>query len=157
MLVWLSNAMRYVAPVGLVAFIGGSVVWTRVKNRAGVRNVVDPLKLKIPIFGVLTQKIALSRFTRNLGTMLRSGVPILQSLDIVGGASGNVVVQRAANDVMESVRSGQSLAGPLAQHRIFPAMVVQMMSVGEDTGRWTACCTRSRTSTTRRSKRPLRL
>lgn len=133
-LVWLSNAMRYVAPIGLVAFIGGSIVWTRVKNRTGVRNVVDPLKLKIPIFGVLTQKIALSRFTRNLGTMLRSGVPILQSLDIVGSASGNVVVQRAANDVMESVRAGQSLAGPLAQHRIFPAMVVQMMSVGEDTG-----------------------
>ncbi|MFD0481107.1 type II secretion system F family protein [Kineococcus sp. GCM10028916] len=133
-LVWLSNAMKFVAPIGLVAGIAGSIVWRRVKNRDGVRNVVDPLKLKMPIFGMLTQKIALSRFTRNLGTMLRSGVPILQSLEIVGSASGNVVVQRAATDVMESVRSGQSLAGPLAQHRIFPAMVVQMMSVGEDTG-----------------------
>ncbi|MBB2902835.1 type IV pilus assembly protein PilC [Kineococcus radiotolerans] len=133
-LVWLSEAMKYAAPVGVVGLVVGSVVWRRVKNRDGVRNVVDPLKLKMPIFGTLTQKIALSRFTRNLGTMLRSGVPILQSLEIVGSASGNVVVQRAAVDVMESVRSGQSLAGPLAQHRIFPPMVVQMMSVGEDTG-----------------------
>jgi type IV pilus assembly protein PilC len=133
-LVWLSDAMKYAAPVGIVVAIVGPIVWRRVKNRAGVRNVVDPLKLKMPIFGLLAQKIALSRFTRNLGTMLRSGVPILQSLDIVGSASGNIVIERAANDVMESVRSGQSLAGPLSQHKVFPAMVVQMMSVGEDTG-----------------------
>jgi type IV pilus assembly protein PilC len=133
-LVWLSDAMKYAAPIGLVAGIVGSIVWRRIRHQDRVRNVVDPLKLKAPIFGMLTQKIALSRFTRNLGTMLRSGVPILQSLEIVGSASGNVVVQRAATDVMESVRSGQSLAGPLSQHRIFPPMVVQMMSVGEDTG-----------------------
>ncbi|MEZ0163703.1 type II secretion system F family protein [Kineococcus sp. LSe6-4] len=133
-LVWLSSAMKIAAPVGLVAFIVWAATWPKLKHREGVRNVLDPLKLKLPIFGVLTQKIALSRFTRNLGTMLRSGVPILQSLEIVGGAAGNVVIQRAATDVMESVRSGQSLAGPLAQHRIFPSMVVQMMSVGEDTG-----------------------
>ena len=133
-LVWLSDAMKFVAPIGVVVAVVGPLGWRRIKNRDGVRNVVDPLKLKMPIFGLLAQKIALSRFTRNLGTMLRSGVPILQSLDIVGSASGNVVIERAANDVMESVRSGQSLAGPLSQHRVFPAMVVQMMSVGEDTG-----------------------
>ena len=133
-LVFLSAAMKWVAPIGLVLFIVWSITWKRVKHNDAVRNVVDPLKLKMPIFGMLTQKIALSRFTRNLGTMLRSGVPILQSLEIVGGAAGNVVIQRASTDVMESVRSGQSLAGPLAKHAIFPAMVVQMMSVGEDTG-----------------------
>lgn len=133
-LVMLSAAMKWAAPIGLVLFIVWAATWPKLKHRDSVRNVVDPLKLKLPIFGTLTQKIALSRFSRNLGTMLRSGVPILQSLEIVGGAAGNVVVQRASIEVMESVRSGQSLAGPLAKHPVFPAMVVQMMSVGEDTG-----------------------
>ena len=133
-LVVLSHGLRYAAPAILVAAVVLPVVWRKVKNAPRIRNVVDPLKLKLPIFGLLTQKIALSRFTRNLGTMLRSGVPILQSLEIVGNASGNVVIERASKDVMESVRSGRSLAGPLADHSVFPAMVVQMMSVGEDTG-----------------------
>ena len=133
-LVYLSQGMRYAAPIGLVVAVVGPVVWRRVKRRDRVRDVVDPLKLKLPIFGMLSQKIALSRFTRNLGTMLRSGVPILQSLEIVGSAAGNVVVQRAATDVMDSVRSGESLAGPLTEHAIFPPMVVQVMAVGEDTG-----------------------
>src|SRR5680860_348513 len=66
--------------------------------------------------------------------MLRSGVPILQSLEIVGETSGNVVLKRAARDVQESVRRGESLAGPLANHKVFPAMMVQMLAVGEDTG-----------------------
>ena len=109
-------------------------VWSRVKRTDRVRNVVDPLKLKMPVFGPLFQKIALSRFTRNLGTMLHAGVPILQSLDIVADTSGNVVVARAVRDVQESVRNGESLTGPLAQHAIFPPMVVQMLAVGEDTG-----------------------
>ncbi|NAZ84618.1 type II secretion system F family protein [Kineococcus indalonis] len=133
-LVALSHGMTYAAPVGVVTALAFPAVWRKVKDKPRVRDVVDPLKLKLPIFGVLTQKIALSRFTRNLGTMLRSGVPILQSLEIVGNASGNVVIERASRDVMESVRSGRSLAAPLAEHAVFPAMVVQMMSVGEDTG-----------------------
>ena len=97
-------------------------------------NVIDPLKLKMPVFGPLMQKIALSRFTRNFGTMLHAGVPILQSLDIVADTSGNVVVARAVRDVQESVRNGETLTAPLTQHAVFPPMVVQMMSVGEDTG-----------------------
>ncbi|WP_369052268.1 type II secretion system F family protein [Kineococcus terrestris] len=133
-LVVLSHGLRYAAPVIVVLGIVLPVVWRKVKDKRKVRNVVDPLKLRIPIFGLLAQKIALSRFTRNLGTMLHSGVPILQSLDIVGNASGNVVIERASQDVMESVRSGKALAAPLAEHKVFPPMVVQMMSVGEDTG-----------------------
>jgi len=133
-LVALSAGLRLGAPVILVLGIVLPLVWRRIKNLPAVRDVVDPALLRVPVFGLLARKIALSRFSRNLGTMLRSGVPILQSLEIVGGASGNVVLERAANDVMESVRQGRSLAGPLADHAIFPAMVVQMMSVGEDTG-----------------------
>jgi type IV pilus assembly protein PilC len=95
---------------------------------------VDPLKLKMPVFGKLFGKIALSRFARNLGTMMSSGVPILQSLDIVADTTGNVVLARAVRDVQDSVRNGESLSKPLENHKIFPPMVVQMMSVGEDTG-----------------------
>ena len=109
-------------------------VWRKVHRTDKVRNFVDPLKLKLPVFGGLFQKIALARFARNLGTMLKSGVPILQSLDIVADTTGNVVLARAIRDVQESVRSGESLAAPLVNHPVFPPMVVQMMSVGEDTG-----------------------
>lgn len=133
-LVFLSGAMKIAAPIMAVGLVVFSVVWQKVKHKKGVREAVDPLKLKTPIFGKLFQKVALSRFSRNLGTMLRSGVPILQSLEIVGETSGNTVIEKAARDVQESVRRGESLAGPLAQHSVFPPMVVQMLAVGEDTG-----------------------
>jgi type IV pilus assembly protein PilC len=133
-LVWLSDVMKIGAPVLLVGAIGGAIGWRKVKNDVRVRNVVDPIKLKIPIFGTLFQKIALSRFSRNLGTMMKSGVPILQSLDIVADTTGSVVIAKAVRDVQESVRGGESLAAPLNQHAVFPAMVVQMMAVGEETG-----------------------
>ena len=133
-LVFLSAALKFIGPFLLVAGIVGFVVWGKVKRDIRVRNVVDPLKLKMPIFGSLVRKIALSRFSRNLGTMLSSGVPILQSLDIVGQTTGNVVLERAVADVQESVRRGESLAQPLTKHSVFPSMLVQMMAVGEDTG-----------------------
>ncbi len=96
--------------------------------------MVDPAKLKVPVFGQLFHKIALSRFSRNLGTMLAAGVPILQSLDIVADTTGNVVLGRAIRDVQDSVRNGESLTKPLTDHPVFPPMVVQMLAVGEDTG-----------------------
>ena len=133
-LVNLSHLMKIAAPFLLVGGIAGFIVWGRVKHKEGVRNVLDPLKLKTPVFGTLFQKIALSRFTRNFGTMLHAGVPILQSLDIVADTSGNVVVAKAVRDVQDSVRNGESLTAPLANHAVFPPMVVQMMAVGEDTG-----------------------
>ncbi|GAB4067604.1 type II secretion system F family protein [Angustibacter speluncae] len=133
-LVFLSEAMKIVAPVGLVVGIVGAVLWGRFKHDERVRKIVDPTMLRLPVFGQLFQKVALSRFSRNLGTMLRSGVPILQSLEIVGETSGNVVIEKATSDVQESVRKGESLAGPLADHKVFPPMMVQMLAVGEDTG-----------------------
>ena len=110
------------------------VLWKKFKRHPRVRDVVDPLKLRMPVFGPLFQKISIARFTRNLGTMIHSGVPILQALDIVADTTGNVVVGRAVRDVQESVRQGESLARPLNNHPVFPPMVVQMMAVGEDTG-----------------------
>jgi type IV pilus assembly protein PilC len=133
-LVTLSGALRLLAPLLAVGSVVGFVVWSRVRHTEKVRRVVDPLKLRMPVFGPLFQKVAISRFSRNLGTMLSSGVPILQSLEIVGDTAGNVVLRDAAVAVQDSVRRGESLAGPLAQHKVFPPMVVQMLSVGEDTG-----------------------
>ncbi len=133
-LVWLSGFMKVAAPIGLVAFIVFMATWGKVKHDVRVRSVLDPIKLKVPVFGGLFQKIALSRFSRNLGTMLRSGVPILQSLEIVSATTGNIVLERAVRDVQESVRHGESLTRPLEKHSVFPPMVVQMLAVGEDTG-----------------------
>jgi type IV pilus assembly protein PilC len=133
-LVFLSDALRFSSPFLVVLGIAATVAWSRVKHSERVRGVVDPLKLKIPVFGSLFAKVAISRFTRNLGTMLKSGVPILQSLEIVGDTSGNVVIRDAAKAVEENVRRGESLTAPLAEHKVFPPMVVQMLAVGEDTG-----------------------
>ena len=133
-LVDISGVLRTGAPILIILFIALVVVWKKIKHSDQVRNIVDPLKLKAPVFGSLFQKLALSRFSRNLGTMLHSGVPILQSLDIVADTTGNIVLGRAVRDVQESVRTGESIAGPLANHEVFPKMVVQMMAVGEETG-----------------------
>jgi type IV pilus assembly protein PilC len=133
-LIFMSNMLKLGFPVLVVAFFASVVTWAKVKHTDRVRNVVDPLKLKTPVFGSMFQKIALARFARNLGTMLRSGVPILQALDIVADTTGNVVLARAIRDVQESVRSGETITRPLENHAVFPPMVVQMMAVGEDTG-----------------------
>lgn len=133
-LVVLSNWMK-IGGIPLAILVGVGVWWwNRHKNDLALREKVDPLKLKAPVFGNLFQKVAVARFTRNLGIMLHSGVPILQALDIVGDTSGNIVISHALKDVQASVRAGRALAEPLKNHPVFPPMVVQMISVGEDTG-----------------------
>jgi len=133
-LVMLSGAMKYLVPLGIVSMIGFTVWWRKYGHTERVRNVVDPAKLKMPVFGNLFQKLALTRFARNLGTLLSSGVPILQSLDIVSETTGSIVISRALKQVQESVRRGESVAGPLAEHEVFPPMVVQMIASGEEAG-----------------------
>jgi type IV pilus assembly protein PilC len=95
---------------------------------------VDPIKLKLPVFGDLMKKVAIARFARNFATMTKSGVPVLQSLGIVGDTSGNWVVQEALHKVQDSVRVGKSIAQPLSEEPVFPPMVTQMIAVGEDSG-----------------------
>jgi type IV pilus assembly protein PilC len=133
-LVDLSSGLKFILPLGIVGAVVFFVLWGKYKHTVQVRNVVDPLKLKMPVFGKLFQQIAISRFTRNLGTMMHSGVPILQSLDIVADTTGNIVVGRVVRDVQDSVRTGEALTAPLSKHPVIPAMVVQMMTVGEETG-----------------------
>lgn len=134
MLVYLSDLMKWVGPVIVVALVVFMSWWNKHKNDDAVREKVDPLKLRAPIFGMLFKKIAIARFARNFGTMIASGVPLLQALEIVGQVSGNWVIERAIHDVQDSVRRGESLTGPLGRHDVFPSMVVQMMAVGEDSG-----------------------
>lgn len=133
-LVVLSGAMKWIAPFALVALIVFGVWWSRHKHDEAVRSKKDPMVLRLPIFGKLYQKVAIARFTRNFGTMLGAGVPILQALDIVGETSGNWVIEQAVKDVQQSVRTGHSLSAPLAEHPVFPPMVVQMVATGEDAG-----------------------
>jgi type IV pilus assembly protein PilC len=133
-LVFLSASLRFMLPILIVTAIVAVWLWRKFGKTPQVRNIVDPLKLKLPVFGDLSAKLALARFARNLSTLLSSGVPILQSLDIVAETTGSVVISRALKDVQESVRRGENVAGPLGQHAVFPPMVVQMIASGEETG-----------------------
>jgi type IV pilus assembly protein PilC len=98
------------------------------------RAVWDSLKLRIPVFGKLIHKTAITRFCRTLSVLLRSGVPVLESLEITSETVGNTVLARAVKDTQEAVKSGEAIATPLAAHPVFPPMVVQMLAVGEETG-----------------------
>jgi type IV pilus assembly protein PilC len=95
---------------------------------------LDSFLLKMPIFGILFRKVAISKFTRTLSTLIKSGVPILASLEIVGKTSGNMVVEKAIDEVRVNVREGESIAQPLAKSKIFPPMVTRMVLVGEQSG-----------------------
>jgi len=133
-LVWLSDSMIYVVPVMIVGGVAFSVWWRKNKNTLPVRKVIDPIKFKLPVFGKLLVKLSIARFSRNFSSMMGAGVPILQALNIVGETSGNWVVENALLKVAESVRQGKSIAEPLALEPVFPTMVTQMISVGEDAG-----------------------
>jgi type IV pilus assembly protein PilC len=129
-----SNGLRRFFPLVVVAV--GLLVFglRRWKATTRGRYALDKFKLKVKVFGPLFHKSALSRFSRTLSTLIRSGVPILQALEIVGETVNNAVISRAVHDVQDSVREGESLATPLSKHATFPPMVVQMMAVGEETG-----------------------
>jgi type IV pilus assembly protein PilC len=115
--------------LGVLAFL-----FKRWRATPAGRYRLDQFKLKVKVFGPLFHKTALSRFSRTLSTLIRSGVPILQGLEIVGETVNNGVISRAIKDVQDAVREGESLATPLSRHPTFPPMVVQMMAVGEETG-----------------------
>jgi len=118
--------------------IGGLIVFVWALRRyrktvSGKRNI-DSLLLKLPIFGELIKKVAVARFTRTLGTMVSSGVPILDALEITAKTAGNVIVEEVIFDARSSIAEGQTIAEPLSETDIFPGMVTQMISVGESTG-----------------------
>jgi type IV pilus assembly protein PilC len=100
----------------------------------GGRYAIDKVKLKVPVFGVIINKSTISRFARTLGTLVSSGVPILEALNIVKETTGNAVVSRAISNVHDSIREGESIAEPLQQSKVCDDMVVNMIQVGEETG-----------------------
>jgi type IV pilus assembly protein PilC len=114
--------------------VGGVALFRRWKRSETGRVSWDRLKLRAPVFGKLVQKVAISRFARTFSVLSRTGVPVLQALDIVAATAGNALVGQAVNDVQASVKRGESLAGPLSRHEIFPPMVTHMIAVGEETG-----------------------
>jgi type IV pilus assembly protein PilC len=116
---------------GEIALVFGFRKWI---NSEEGRKRWDALKLRMPIFGGLVRKTALARFGRTLSALVRSGVPILESLDIVAETSGNYVVASAVRDTQQAVKRGDPLSRKLEDHPVFPPMVVQMMAVGEETG-----------------------
>lgn len=118
----------------LILFVATLVLLGRYINTPVGRKQYDLLKLNVPVFGLLTKKVAISRFCRTLGTLLSSGVPIMQALEIVGKASGNEIIAMTVTKVRESIREGESIASPLGASGLFPPMVTQMVAVGEETG-----------------------
>lgn len=131
------NMSRFVKGNFHFIFIGLAIAIVALKqyrNSTQGRRSTDALLLKVPIFGELLRKVAVARFTRTLGTMIQSGVPILDSLEIVAKTSGNVILEEIIYEVRGSIAEGQTIAEPLSETDIFPGMVVQMISVGEATG-----------------------
>jgi len=133
-LIDLSDQVRsffYVYAV-VIALVVVGVKWYI--NTPKGKERIDTFKLKMPVFGPLFQKVAVSKFTRTLSTLVRSGVPILSALEIVAKTSGNVVVERSIGNVKKSVREGESIAKPMERSGIFPPLVTRMISVGEKSG-----------------------
>ena len=117
--------------VFLIVFI---IAFKRYQRTEKGKAQIDKIVLKLPIFGILLRKVAVAKFTRTMGTMLSSGVAILDSLDIVARTAGNVVIERAIYHTRTAIAEGQTMAAPLQESNVFPPMVCQMISVGESTG-----------------------
>jgi len=106
----------------------------RLRRTPKGRMATDRILLRLPVFGMLLRKVAVARFARTLGTLLASGVPILEALDIVAGSAGNAVIEQAVRESRAAIAEGRSVAEPLQETKVFPGMVTQMISVGEATG-----------------------
>jgi type IV pilus assembly protein PilC len=113
---------------GLIVFVSASLKYDK------PRDILDAGLLKLPIMGPVIRKVVVARFTRTLGTLLASGVPILDALEICAKTAGNRVVKRSIMHAREKIAEGQDMAGPLGETKVFPAMVIQMIGVGEQTG-----------------------
>ena len=131
----LSHFMQEWLFVFLVCVTAVVIAFTQARKRSSdFRRKTDAVALKLPVFGPLLRKVAVARFSRTLGTMIASGVPILDGLDIVAKTAGNMVIEEALYDVKTAISEGKTIAEPLAESQVFPGMVVQMIAVGEETG-----------------------
>jgi type IV pilus assembly protein PilC len=130
-----SHNMWWIGPLVIIFGVGTTVFYKQQSRKsADFRLKVDKLKLKMPVFGSLFRKLAMSRFARNLGLLLNVGVPVMQALTVVGETTGNEVINMAMKDVQSAVRDGNPMSSAMRHHDIFPAMVTQMIEVGEESG-----------------------
>lgn len=130
-----SNFLSGIGGLIVLAIIIGIVIFIILFRRTDTgKRVIDGILLKLPIIGILLRKVAVSKFTRTLGTLIGSGVPILEGLDITAKTAGNKVVEEEVYKVRQAVAEGKTIAEPLSKSKVFPPMVTQMISVGESTG-----------------------
>jgi type IV pilus assembly protein PilC len=138
-MVALSHNAPWILPLVVAGAFGALTAYRRaVRSSKTFRLRTDRLKLRLPVFGSLFGKLAISRWARNLGTLLAVGVPIIQALDVVGGTSGNATVTAAMGEVRDTVRAGGRMSTALEKQPLFPSMVTQMLQVGEESGQTTA-------------------
>jgi type IV pilus assembly protein PilC len=130
-----SHNMWWIGPLLVILLVGGSIGYKRqARVSPEFRLAVDKMKVRMPVFGSLFQKLAMARFSRNLGLLLNVGVPVMQALAVVGETTGNEVINIAMKDVQGAVRDGQPMSSAMRHHKIFPEMVTQMIEVGEESG-----------------------
>ena len=130
----LSSLVRHYLPLGVLILVGVFVALHYYRKTDAGRTVIDNLLLKLPLFGSLIRKTAISRFARTLSTLITSGIPILQGLEITARTSGNKVIEDAVLSARKSISSGKSIAEPLKNCGVFPPMVTQLIAVGEESG-----------------------
>jgi type IV pilus assembly protein PilC len=134
-LVTASHTLLWSGPLSIAVAVAATILFRReLRRRPSLRLAFDRFKLRLPVFGSLFTKIGISRFARNLGTLLGVGVPVMQALDVVGATIGNAVIAGAMKDLQASVREGQPMSAPLVNHSVFPRMVTRMIEVGEESG-----------------------
>ena len=135
MVIGLSNWMQDYVVFCLAGLAVAAVLHSQARSRSPVyRYRTDRLKLALPLFGTIIKKVAVARFTRTLGTMIASGVPILDALEIVSKTAGNKVIETEVQETRTSISEGKTIAEPLENSKVFPGMMVQMIAVGEETG-----------------------
>jgi type IV pilus assembly protein PilC len=130
----ISNIFKSYLPIVIAVTVAMVIALNRYNKTENGKRRIDDIVLKLPVFGELIRKVSIARFARTLATLVTSGVPILESLNIVAGAAGNKVVEEAILKGRISISEGQSISEPLAQSGVFPVMVTQMIAVGESTG-----------------------
>jgi type IV pilus assembly protein PilC len=130
----LSNFLKRYIFVIIGIFYGISYVVKKYYATSDGQRKIDRMLLRAPVVGILIRKVAVAKFTRTLGTMISSGVPIMDGLEIVAKTAGNKIVEEAIYKVRQAISEGKTIADPLAESGVFPAMVVQMIAVGEATG-----------------------
>ena len=132
--IWASNTFITVLPFLIVGIIGGVFGLRAFYATPGGRRTVDGFLLRLPILGLILRKIAVARFCRTLSTLMASGVPILDGLEITARTAGNAIIEDAIMVTRESIERGETVSSPLEKTKVFPAMVTQMINVGETTG-----------------------